>query len=219
MPAAHRLLILGATGPTGQRLVAMALEQGHQVTALARRIDRLGVRHPQLTVVAADLTSENTALPDLIRGHAVVISALGRGQSLRSERLITRVIPRLVSAMEATGPSRLVFLSAYGVGGTAPQAPWLFRLMFRVVLADLYADKAVGERAVSASALQWTIVAPVLLTNDPATGRFALEERPVIRGLARISRADVAAALLHCIDDPATVRKRLVASAPPPGSR
>lgn len=51
-----RLLILGATGPTGRNLVDQALAAGHEVAAPARTASRLMVVHPRLAVVAGDAT-------------------------------------------------------------------------------------------------------------------------------------------------------------------
>jgi putative NADH-flavin reductase len=126
----HRILVLGATGPTGRYIVAQALDQGHAVTGLARRPARLAIQHPHLTTVAGDVAADERALARVLPGHDVVASALGRGQSLRSDGLIARAALHIVSAMERAGVRRLIFLSAFGVGGTAPHAPWLFRLMF-----------------------------------------------------------------------------------------
>jgi putative NADH-flavin reductase len=206
----HHVLVLGATGPTGRQIVTQAIEQGHTVTALARRPERLAIRHPRLTTVAGDVAADEQSLAGVLPDHDVIVSALGRGMVLRSEGLIGRSAPRIVSAMEQAGISRLVFLSAYGVGGTAPHAPWVYRFMFRLMLADIYADKAAGEAIITSSALTWTILAPVVLTNGPGTGRYRVAEDLPIRGLARISRADVAACVLRCIDDPASFRKRQV---------
>lgn len=111
-----RLLVLGATGGTGRHVVTQALEQGHQVTALARRAKQLPIRHQNLATVATDLTMDDGVLAQTLPGHDAVISALGRGTSLRSHGFITVAVTRLVSAMEETRARRLIFLSAYGVG-------------------------------------------------------------------------------------------------------
>jgi putative NADH-flavin reductase len=209
----HRILVLGATGPTGRCIVAQALERGHAVTGLARRPARLAIQHPHLTTVAGDVAADDQAVARVLPGHDVVVSALGRGQALRSDGLIARAALQIVSAMERAGVSRLVFLSAFGVGGTAPHAPWFFRLMFRAMLPDIYADKAAGEAIIMRSTLNWTILAPVLLTNRSGTGQYRAGEDLPIRGLARIPRADVAACVLGCIDDVASDRKRQVVAA------
>ena len=210
MPLAHHILLLGGTGPTGRQIVTQALDGGHTVTVVARHPDRLETRHPRLSVVAADLAADPDAVDRALPGHDVVVSALGRGQGLRSHGLMARATAGIVSAMERQGVRRLVFLSAFGVGGIASQAPWVSRLMFRLLLADIYADKAAAETLLGRSNLEWTILAPVMLTNRPATGRYRLEEHVALRGLPRIARADVAAAVLGCLDDPTSIPKRYV---------
>jgi putative NADH-flavin reductase len=207
---AHQILVLGATGPTGREIVGQALEQGHGVTALARHPERLAVKHPRLELVTIDAAADPEAIARVVPGHDVVVSALGRSQGLRSGGLMARATPGIVVAMERAGVRRLVFISAFGVGGTAPEAPWIFRLMFRTMLASIYADKAVAETLIRRSALDWTILAPVLLTNLPGTGRYRLSETPPPHGPWRIARADVATAVLGGINAAETVRKRLV---------
>jgi cytosine deaminase len=51
------------------------------------------------------------------------------------------------------------------------------------------------------SALDWTILRPGLLTNDPATGRVHLAAST---GSGSVSRDDVAAVLAELIDTPST---------------
>jgi putative NADH-flavin reductase len=179
------------------------------VTALARRADRVGFRDPLLTVVAADATADDERATDSVRGHDAVISALGRGRSLRSLGLMAAATRRILPAMQQAGVGRLVFLSAFGVGGTAPQAPWTFQLMFRLMLADIYADKAAAEAMVRESGLSWTIVAPVILTNGVATGRYRVGEQLAVPNFARIARADVAEFMLRSLNDPASFHRRL----------
>ncbi len=40
-----KVLIIGATGPTGQQIVQQALAQGHEVTALVRNPDQFEMQH------------------------------------------------------------------------------------------------------------------------------------------------------------------------------
>jgi putative NADH-flavin reductase len=204
----HRILVLGGTGHTGRLIVEQALEQGHFVTVLARRPEAVSVRHASLAVLGGDVLGADLA--PALAGQDTVVSSLGRGLSLRSEQLMARATPRIVAAMERARIARLVFLSAYGVGGTPPDAPLLIRLMFRLMFSDIYADKAAAETAVRESSLNWTILAPVKLTSGPAAGRYRAGEDLRVPGFAKISRADVAASVLGAIDDPATFRKRLV---------
>lgn len=202
-----KLLVLGATGGTGQQIVAQALQAGHEVTAFARSHDPASARHERLRRVAGDATDGGDSLARAVVGQDAVISALGRGMSLKSDRLMQRSVPAVLSAMRTHGVRRLIFTSALGVGDRLEEAPLFSRLMVRFVLRDLYADKEAGESLIRHSALDWTLVQAAQLTNGPVTGVYRAGEHLQLRGFPRISRADVAHFILHQLDDDAFVRK------------
>ena len=210
--ATTKLLVLGASGGTGREVVAQALRQGREVTAFVRDSGRLPVTGERLRVVTGDVTADHPALADAVRGQDAVISALGRGNSLKSGGLIGRSAPLVVGAMQRAGVRRLVFTSAYGVGDTWRDVPAVPRLVMRLFMRDLASDKQAGEVAITASDLDWTLVYPVTLTNGPATGRIRAGERLAMSGFPRISRADVAAFLLAQLDDRSYVRKHVLIS-------
>lgn len=206
----HKILVLGGSGATGRSLTSQALEQGHAVTVIARHPDAAGISHAALTLVAGDVSGDSGIIARVLPGHDVVISVLGRGLSFKSEQLLARSTPHLVSAMQSCAVRRLVFMSAIGVDGPVPSASLIARLFWRYPLAEIYADKAIAEKIVLNSGLDWTIVAPVRLTNGKRTGTFVLVEGSVERGPWAMTRADAAAATLRCVDDSTTIRKRLV---------
>jgi putative NADH-flavin reductase len=210
--ATKKILVLGATGPTGREVVSQALEQGHQVTAFVRDPKRMPITHDRLRLVTGDVTDEGPALPAAIRGQDVVISALGVGMTFKSHDLIVRSMPRIVAGMEPQGVTRLIFTSAFGVGSTWIDVPPFLRIIMRLLLRDVYADKAAGEEVLRRSQLDWTLVYPVGLTHGPRTGRYRVGERLPLHGLPRVSRADLAAFLLAEINDPTYVRKGVLIS-------
>ena len=206
-----RVLILGATGKTGQHVVTLALEAGHDVTALVRNRARLPAAHARLRLVEGDVT-DSAALTESMRGQDAVTSALGRGMSFKSERLIQRCVPPILAAMKAHGVRRLVFTSAIGVGATirdAPLLPWLFA---HTMLRGIYADKIVGDNLIRQSGLDWTIVQPTQLTDGPLTKRYRSGERLALRGLPSISRADAAHFIVAQLADPSSIGKTLLVS-------
>ena len=209
-----RILVLGATGPMGVQVVSQALEQGHQVTAFVRKPARLRIEADRLRVVVGDVTDNGPELDEAVRGQDAVISALGVGNSLKSGGLAARSIPAIVRAMETQGVRRLIFTSAYGVGQTYRDVPFVPRIFIRTLLRDLYADKARGEDELRriGDKLDWTLVYPVTLTNGPRTGRYRVGERLELHGLPRISRADVAEFLLAQANDASYLRKGVLVS-------
>jgi putative NADH-flavin reductase len=205
--ASKKLLILGATGGTGQQLVTQALDAGHEVTTFARSSAKVTVQHPRLRLVIGNVTSNGSALADAMRGHDAVISALGIGMSLKPDGLIQRSVPAILSAMETHRVRRLIFTSAIGVGGTFRDAPLFSRVMIRLLLKDVYTDKAAGEELIRRSDLDWTIVQPAQLTNGPLTRKYRFGEHLKLGGIPKIARADVAHFILSQLDESAYLRK------------
>jgi putative NADH-flavin reductase len=209
----RRILILGATGGTGRHLLSKALDAGLDVTVFVRDPSRLPSAARQPRIVTGNVTDEGPALAEAVRGQEAVISALGRGQSFKSEGLFARGMPLIVRTMEKEGVRRLIHTSAFGVGSTRADLPLLPRFFTGTLLREIYVDKARGDEAVRQSQLDWTIVYPSGLTNKPATGRYRIAEHLPLRGLPTIPRADVADFLLRQLDDSTYIRKGVMISA------
>ncbi len=207
-----KLLVFGATGPTGQQVVAQALRQGHELTVFVRNSAQLAVSDDRLRVVVGSVPDDADAIAAAVRGQDAVISALGVRSSLKSSSLISRSMQAIVPAMERNGVRRLIFTSAFGVGDTRRDAPLLPRIMYRLLLTDIFADKADGERYLRSSSLDWTLVYPVLLSNGPRTGKYRVGEHLDLHGLPRVSRADVADFILTQLEDTSYIRKVAVIS-------
>ena len=208
----RKVLVLGATGGTGQQLVAQALQQGHIVTVLVRYPQQLAPTSGQFRVLTGSVTEGGAALATAVQGQDVVISALGVGKSFKSGGLIAQCMPRIVHAMEHQGVRRLIFTSAFGVGETVRDVPLIPRIFIRLLLGDVYRDKEAGEAHLRSRDLDWTLVYPSGLIDGPATGQCRAGERLALRGFPRIARGDVAAFLLRQIDDPTYLRKGVLIS-------
>ena len=102
---------------------------------------------------------------------------------------------KLIEAARAAGVSRYVMVSSIGADPDAPGED-----TFAVYLRA----KGRADADLRASGLEFTIVRPVRLTDDPGTGMVAAG---VSVGRGEISRDDVAAALLAVLDTPSTIGK------------
>ena len=207
-----RLLVLGATGGTGLEVLRQGLAQGHDVTAFVRNPAKLPVADARLHVVAGALPADRAPLEAALSGHDAVVCSLGVRNAFKSGGLIANAMRVLVPAMERARARRLLLVSANGVGETYARSPLVPRIMYRLLLGDIFADKAAGEAIVRASSLEWTIAYPVLLTDGPRTGQYRAGEALELRGMPKISRADVADFLLRELAGRAFVRKGVVLS-------
>ena len=201
-----KLYILGGTGPTGQHLVSQALEQGHEITALVRTPSKIAFKSPKLTLITPDLF-DSGAVAASMKGHQVVVSALGVGMTLRPHDLMNRAMASIIKAMQDAGLKRIVSLSAFGLGESYHQASMLQKVFYKLMLNKIYEDKLRGEVQLRKSNLDWTLVYAVALSNGKRAGKYKVGERLPMKGMPRISRADVADFMLRQINSDEWVRK------------
>ncbi|MEV4226094.1 NAD(P)-binding oxidoreductase [Streptomyces bobili] len=189
-----KLLILGATGPTGRHVVDLAVRSGDSVTAFVRDPAALGDLAERVTAVTGDATSQRD-LADAAVGHDAIVSALGRGNSVRADGLFTRASTAVTGAAREADVPRLVWLSSFGVGHTFGWSSSAQKLIYGTLLRSIYADKAIADESIRSSGLDWTVVYPTRLTDGPAKGTYRADDRRPMKGNPTISRADVAAFL------------------------
>ncbi|MEZ5076253.1 MAG: NAD(P)H-binding protein [Solirubrobacterales bacterium] len=154
------LLLTGATGSIGSRLLPLLLEGGSEVRCLVREPRRLGERRVDVQIALGDLgeMSDPYLVRQALRGVDTVVhlAATIRDQPpKRIEELNGLATVRLLRAAERSGAQRFVFFSALDAG--AAQRTRFFRA------------KWVAERAVATSPLQTTVFAPSIVYDhsDP----------------------------------------------------
>jgi len=204
---ARKLLVFGATGPTGRHIVAEAQRRGHEVTALVRSpekaMDMTGVR------IATGDARDERAIREAVKGQDAVISALGTPASpFREVTLLSTATKALVHAMETEDVARLVAITGIGAGDSAGHGGFFFdRLIFPLLLRKVYADKNRQEAIIRKSKLDWVIVRPSILNNKPTRGEVrAFDDLSNFNG-GTISRADVASFVIDQVGDDTWLRK------------
>ena len=196
-----QLLVVGATGGTGKQAVNQALERGYSVTAFVRDPTRLGIQHPNLTVLTGNVLNPETLLPAVRRQDAVLCSLGGR-PSLdgpgQQDHSVSEGTKNLMEAMRLAGVRRLLVVSSLGVGDSYAGAPIFSKLFIKTFLSGPIAEKEVQEQAIRESKLDWLIARPTRLLNGKATGTYKVAEHMDFSAfnMPRINRADVAAFLL-----------------------
>jgi NADH dehydrogenase len=154
------LLLTGATGSVGSRLLPLLLESGEDVRCLVREPRRLGPRRVDVQIALGDLgeMSDPYLVRQALRGVDTVIhlAATIRDQPPRRiEELNGLATVRLLRAAERSGVKRFVFFSA--LNASVAQRTRFFRA------------KWLAEQAVDSSPLRTTIFAPSIVYDhsDP----------------------------------------------------
>jgi uncharacterized protein YbjT (DUF2867 family) len=188
--------IAGGHGQIALRLTRLLSERGDQVRSLIRNPDHSDdVRDAGGDPVVCDLEEADDALvANAVRGADVVVFAAGAGPGSGAQRKGTMDLGgavKLIEAAKAGGIRRYVMVSSINADPNHPGDD-----TFSVYLRA----KGEADAELAASGLDYTIVRPGPLTNDPGTGRVALDA-----GRGDVTRDDVAAVLAAVIHEPATV--------------
>ena len=190
------LVVFGASGATGHRLVRQALMRDHAVRAFVRDPRKLTLQDSRLSTIQGEVT-DCSAVARAVEGQAAVICSLGARSPLRPYPAFTEGIQQLVRAMRSTGVSRFVYLSFLGVRAGRRQLRFPFRQLVPLLLPGAIADHESNEREIRQSGLAWTIVRPPKLTEGPPTGNYRVgEEIHATSRFPALARADVAAFML-----------------------
>jgi uncharacterized protein YbjT (DUF2867 family) len=199
-----RVLVIGATGKTGDQLVRQLLEANHTVSVFVRTSDKLGDLASRVTIIQGDARNSE-ALDRALSGQEAVLSAFGP-RSFGKDDLQEVHLTNLVTAMERQTVHRYIGLSAWGAGDSIGSASFGMKLATKTLLKNLYADKNRGEAVIISSKLDYTNVRPGRLADGPALGNvLATTDGKNIS--KTINRADVAAFMIKQIDDTTWLRK------------
>jgi uncharacterized protein YbjT (DUF2867 family) len=194
-----RVAIAGGHGKIALRLTRLLSERGDSVLSLIRNPDQADdVRGVGGEPVLCDLEgASETAVGDAVRSADAVVFAAGAGPGsgpARKETMDYGGAVKLIAAAKAAGIRRYLMISAMAANPSAEGEG------FAVYLRA----KGRADAELAASGLDYTILRPGLLTDDPGTGHVWLAEK-VERG--EIPRDDVAAVLAVCLADPGTASR------------
>lgn len=211
------ILVLGGTGFVGRSVCEKLVERsggaGGRIVVPTRHIAHARDLQmlPTLQPVQADV-HDDAQLAQLVAGRGAVINlvAVLQGDERRFQHVHVELPTRLARACQAAGVKRLVHVSALGVGANAPS------LYLR--------SKAAGEAALAAAGLDLTVLRPSVIfgAHDKLLNVFAALQgvAPFVPLAGADSRYqpvwvdDVAAAIVRCLDDPATIGRTYECTGP-----
>jgi len=205
------ILIFGASGKTGRKLITQGLRKGHNVTAFVRNPANMKLWDDNLRIIKGDALSPKN-VDDAIIGQDVVISALGNKTSQsfwKSNKNISDAVNNIILGMNNNKVKRLLFITSFGVNKKIFP---LEKLFVRTILWKLFADIPKQEELIKKSNLKWTIVRPARLVDTDKTGQYKVGEDLSIGIFSKISRADVADFLIKNIQNDDLVGKTITIS-------
>ncbi len=203
-----KLTIFGATGGTGRQIVALAREQGHDLTALVRNPEKLDQTHENLQIVKGDVL-DVASVEGVIQGQDAVLCTIGHSKIMDNTMLRANGTKNIISAMEKTGVRRFICQSSLGTGNSRKMLPFLQKYFgISLLLRRVIADHEEQEKYIKQSQLDWVIARPGSLTDGEGTGSYRQGITSNNQTLTfKISRADTADFMLKQLADNAYLHK------------
>ena len=197
-----RVVIAGGHGQIALLLEQRLSERGDRPVGIVRNSDHV----PDLEEHGAEavvLDLEHASVEELaaeLDGADAVVFAAGGGPSsgaARKEAVDKGAAILLADAAERAGVRRYVMVSSMGTDQADPDSDDVFQVYLRA--------KAAADEYLRGRDLDWTIIQPGRLIDEPGSGRVSLDPTAEPR---EIPRADVAHAIAAALDEPATIRKQ-----------
>jgi uncharacterized protein YbjT (DUF2867 family) len=191
------VLVAGGHGQVGLRLLRLLAERGHRGRGMIRDESQVAdLEAVGAHAVLCDLEHDDPT--PHIGGAEAIVFAAGAGPGSGAARKRTMDYGgavKLIRTVQALGePRRYVMVSSFGAhdpqGGPEAMRPYL-------------QAKADADQALRESGLDWTVIRPGGLTDEPGTGRVAVAPRLGDGG--QVPRDDVALVILESLTTPSTI--------------
>ncbi|KMS95996.1 hypothetical protein BVRB_003120 [Beta vulgaris subsp. vulgaris] len=201
-----KIFVAGATGNTGKRIVEQLLAKGFSVKAGVRDIDKAKTvfsTNPALQIVKADVTDGSDKLAEAISDDSdALICATGFQRSwdpLAPWKVDYFGTVNLIEACRKRGIKRFILISSILVNGAAMgqllNPAYIFLNVFGLVLVA----KLQAENYIRKSGINYTIVRPGGLKNDPPSGNIIMDPEDTLSG-GSISRDQVAEVAVEALN-------------------
>lgn len=217
---ADTIVVYGATGNIGGKIVTEALDRGHNVIGVSRDRSRLTIDHPHFTAAEGDVNDVDSMLEIITGTDVVVLSVRGYGPNnlpeettnnrssltfIKAARQLGDAAPRVIHLGGGSTLNRdgaLLLESGPAEPGTAQYGlvwgHWLTLQNYRAT-----------------TDVRWTVISPSggYISDGERTGNYRVGEDEVLVGAdgqpGGISHRDFAVALLDEIERPKAIGRRI----------
>jgi len=210
-----KLVLFGATGTIGQRILSEALRRGHSVTAVARNPSKLQTADTNVTAVAGDVLDADQ-VAKIVAGHDAAINATSPAHD--APEVVTDVARSLITGLKSAEVKRLLIVGGAGSLEVAPGVELVDTPEFPAAWKPI----AIAHRNVlevyraEAGDLDWTYFSPAaFIQPGERTGVFRVGGDQLLtdaEGQSRISAEDFAIALIDEIEQPKHIKQRFTAA-------
>ncbi len=184
-----RVVLFGATGPTGKFLINQALELGYQVVVYGRNASNVKFNNDAVTLITGQL-DDPAAVAEAISGADAVISALGPGFKSPAGNVIARGTETIIAGMKLGGVKRFIQVSTVSISDERGKMN-LINFVYSLVAKNTYDDVRETARVIRQSGLDWIIVRVPRLYDGPVTDNLKVGYKGLTPRTIKLSRGNL----------------------------
>ncbi|MFD2618647.1 SDR family oxidoreductase [Terrilactibacillus laevilacticus] len=195
-----RVFVVGANGQIGKQIVSLLSKSDqHKVYAMVRSEEQ-ALKYKDLGVEARVANLEGTVhtIAEAMTGSDAIIFTAGSGGATGSDKTLLVDLDgaaKTIEAAEQAGVNRFIMVSAIQAHN---------RENWNESIKPYYVAKHYADKILVASSLNYTIVRPGGLVDEPGSGKVTISEN-LERGY--IPREDVASVIVAALDEEHTFRR------------
>jgi hypothetical protein len=191
-----KIAIVGASGNVGQRLVAEALDRGHEVTAIARNVSSIEQK-PGVKIVQADICDENEGAAAIAGNDAAILSVRFQGTDFE----------QVLRSLKKSGMPRVLVVGGAASLEVAPGKVLLDQPDFPdFIKPEAEPARQALNRLKQEQELDWTFLSPsMMFVPGERTGNFRLGKDSLLTadtGQSSISYEDYSIAAMDELESP-----------------
>ena len=204
-----KIAIFGSTGFVGRVLINKALTAGYQVKTLVRYPEKLENIKDRIEIINGSVFDPRK-VEAAIEGTMVVISTIGPHPGKPCDpKLYEKAMQDIVRIMDKNGIKRYIHIGGAGHEG-GENENWTFNRRFLRLFLNLFnkqilVAKHLEWEVLKKSNLDWTLVRPPRIANEPASGNISADGK-MLNNL-KISVEDLTNFILEQITSKEWIRK------------
>ena len=207
-----KITVFGATGATGKKVVKQALELGYEVKAFVRNPEKMDITNDKLTLVKGDVINPEEVDRAVADTEGVIV-ALGASADMQSDIVMEKSAQNIISVMKKHGVKRIIIQSSYAMSGSVEGIEFMKSMGMGdeqiAMVKPVLDDKTKQEETIRTSGLEYTVVRPLMLTDEAKTGQYRVAEKLDVKVGDQISRADVADFMLKALTNDEWLNKTI----------
>lgn len=197
------IIVFGASGKLGRKVVELALRRGHNVTAFVRDTRKLELQHEHLQVTQGDARDYQAVTEALARQQAVV-STLGS----RHDDTLTKGVETIISGMKQQGIQRLITTGGAGILQANETQQVRDLPSFPPFLKEISGQHQQAYEIVKGSGLEWTVMCPPSM-HEGIKAAYKTQAEYGLKGFGQVAFEQVAEVIVNELEHPQFLNKRV----------